>query len=285
MLYLHKKQLEVMDLNSTVNFAYKKAINFRDKYGLGNYCAKELIQILGMVEISERTKVKLIRTPFDNHDLAGFIGYKYDTFIIVTNTNHTLGSERFTIAHELYHLIENRVAIKNKTVIEEMVTNQEKNTDEIMANAFAAELLMPKKDITEQFEHLKVKGVDETDIIMLQHRYGVGYLAITKRLVEIKLIDEKTEERLNELIHIQGALERLTKQLGYSNELNVPSEATFLLQKDLETIRKNYQNGATSYDDLVRIFSYLGCEPESFGYELDHELTEEAKEFMNSLLD
>ncbi|MEG1278706.1 MAG: ImmA/IrrE family metallo-endopeptidase, partial [Cellulosilyticaceae bacterium] len=62
-------------LNSNENFAYHKAINFRDKYRLGNYCAKELIQILEMVEISERTKIKLIRTPFDNNDLAGFIGY------------------------------------------------------------------------------------------------------------------------------------------------------------------------------------------------------------------
>lgn len=56
----------------------------------------------------------MIRTPFENLDLSGFIGYKRGTFVIVTNTNNKLGSERFTIAHEIYHLITNRTLIKLK---------------------------------------------------------------------------------------------------------------------------------------------------------------------------
>lgn len=59
--------------------AYENAKNFRDKYGLGNHCAKQLLEILDLLEKDERINIELIRTPFKSLNLAGFIGYKYDT--------------------------------------------------------------------------------------------------------------------------------------------------------------------------------------------------------------
>ncbi|MBW9145272.1 hypothetical protein KTC92_14915 [Clostridium sp. CM027] len=58
---------------------------------------------------------------------------------------------------------------------------------------------------------------------------------------------------------LDGQLGNITKNLGYTNELNVPSKDTYLLPNGLEVLKENYENGDTSYDDLVRIFSYLGC--------------------------
>lgn len=290
MRYLHKVKLEVNSLKEIIRIAYERASNFRDKYGLGNYCAKQIIDILNILELTERIEVKLIRKPFDNENLAGFIGYKHGSFIIVTNTRHTLGSERFTIAHEIYHLLENRVFIKENAIIEECIDRNEKDISdikEIMANAFAAELLMPMKDISEEVERMRNSGtkpIDSKIIIKLQQKYGVDYKAIIKRLYEIQKINDEEKKELEQLDNDKIELEKLTKNLGYSNELNSPSEDSSLLQKDLENLKENYDKGYTSYDDLVRIFSYLGCEPEKFGYENDIEITDEAEAFAKSLL-
>lgn len=275
-------------LDEFIKLAYDRALNFRDKYGLGNYCAKQLLEILDLLEITERISIKLIRTPFKNLNLAGFIGFKHGEFVIVTNSNHTLGSERFTIAHEIYHLLEDRVFIKNNSVIEEMVDANSNDIKEIMANAFAAELLMPKDDISNSIEEMTknaTKFVEPVMVVRLQQKYGVDYIAITKRLYEIKKISKQEQDKLNECVANYEELEKITKNLGYTNELNTPSNATYLSQKDLEIIKENYDKGYISYDDLVRFFSYLGCEPEKFGYENNIDLTDAAKDFMKSLLD
>ena len=288
MRYLHKKKLEVSRLDEFLKLAYDSAVNFRDKYGLGNYCAKQLLEILDLLEITERIRIKLIRTPFSNLNLAGFIGYKHGAFVIVTNTNHTLGSERFTIAHEIYHLLENRVFIKNNFVVEEMVDADIENIKEIMANAFAIELIMPKVDMCSFVDEISKNGtkpIDPMIVVRLQQKYGVDYAAITKRLYEIGKINEQLQEKLNEGMVPDGQLENITKNLGYTNELNLPSRDTHLLQNDLEILKENYDNKNTTYDDLVRIFSYLGCKPEKFGYEDAIEITDDAKDFMKSLLE
>ncbi|MBU3161783.1 ImmA/IrrE family metallo-endopeptidase [Clostridium frigoris] len=275
-------------MDEFLKIAYDRAVNFRDKYGLGNYCAKQLLEILDLLEITERISIKLIRTPFSNLNLAGFIGYKHGAFVIVTNTNHTLGSERFTIAHEIYHLLEDRVYIKTNSVIEEMVDADIKNIKEIMANAFAVELLMPKDDICSFVDEMSKNGtrpIDSVMVVRLQQKYGVDYVAITKRLYETGRINNKVQVTLNECMVTPDQLENITKNLGYTNELNVPSKDTYLLQNDLEILKENYDNGNTTYDDLVRIFSYLGCRPEKFGYEDSIEVTDDAKDFMKGLLD
>lgn len=268
------------------SIAYEHAINFRDKYRLGNYCAKQLLEIIALLEVTERVSIKLIRVPFNNENLSGFIAFRNDTFIIVTNTNHKLGSERVTIAHEIYHLISNRTLIKKNPMIEELNFNED-NVIENMANAFAAELLMPKKDIKEQVDLITenmTKDIEPSTIVQLQQKYGVSYIAITKRLNEVEVIDKKTQSKLEEFDSDSVSLEKLTKNLGYTNELNIASKEMYLIPKDLENIKVNYENGNNTYDDLVRIFSYLGCEPEKFGYDNNIEMTDEAVEFMKSLL-
>ncbi|WP_461207606.1 ImmA/IrrE family metallo-endopeptidase [Clostridium sp. DL1XJH146] len=270
--------------------AYERARNFRDKYELGNYCANQLLEILDSLEKDERINIELIRTPFKNLKLAGFIGYKYDTFVIVTNTNQTYGYERFTIAHEIYHLLENRVYIKQNSVIEEMVNNNDGdvNIHEQMADSFAAELLIPEKSLKDNVNQItenKMKDIDSAIVIQLQHKYGVDYIAMTKRLKEIGIITDIQKKMLDKIVNFDGKLQELTKKLGRSNDLNIPSKDVYILQKNLEVLKSNFEEGNTTYDDLVRIFGYLGCTPEKFGYEEDSELSEEAKEFMKSLQD
>ncbi|KZL94014.1 hypothetical protein [Clostridium magnum] len=126
--------------------------------------------------------------------------------------------------------------------------------------------------------------INELTIIELQNLYGVDYVAVTKRLKEISLIDDNKQKYLEKILEIDGKLENLTKNLGYDNKLNKPSKLRSLMQKDLQLLKSNYDNRYTDYDDLVVIFGYLGCEPETFWYEPYEESNKDADDFISNLL-
>jgi len=56
----------------------------------------------------------LIRKPLDTDELSGFSTYFEGQFIVYLNSNFTLGHERYTGAHELYHLIYNADILKKE---------------------------------------------------------------------------------------------------------------------------------------------------------------------------
>jgi len=56
----------------------------------------------------------LIRKPMETNEISGFSTYFEEQFIVFLNSNFTLGHERFTGAHELYHLIYNPDILKKK---------------------------------------------------------------------------------------------------------------------------------------------------------------------------
>ena len=266
------------------NIIYNNIEKLRLQYNLGNYCGRSIFDIIEKIEIDGKTPF-LFRLPFNNNDLSGFVGYKNERFSVFTNSSKTLGYEIFTAAHEMYHLIENASIIKQNTVVEEAETIK-KEANEIAADFFAAELLMPEADIMKEYERLikigPLKKPDEALIINLQQEYFVEYKAITKRLAELCIINDKTEEALNRIIVKKNELFKLTQKLGYSNQLNIPTKKVYLPKELLKAIEANYKNKNTTYDDLVVLFGYCDLSPEDFGYEED-ELTDSAKALMDKI--
>ncbi|MDI6687731.1 MAG: ImmA/IrrE family metallo-endopeptidase, partial [Desulfobacterales bacterium] len=209
---------------------YNRIKRLRQQYNLGNYCGRSIFDVIEKIEIDGENPL-LFRLPFKNNELSGFVGYKKGRFSVFLNSSRTLGYEVFTAAHEIYHLIENTSVIRENTVVEEYET-LEKEAMETAADLFAAELLMPEGDITREYERLmKTNGLkkpDETLIINLQQQYFVEYKAVTKRLKEIGIIDEKEETALNRILDRKDELVKLTQKIGYTNQLNEPSKAVHL---------------------------------------------------------
>ena len=263
---------------------YDNINKLRQQYNLGNYCGRSIFDIIEKIEIDGGNPL-LFRLPFKNNGLSGFVGYKNDRFSVFINSSRTLGYEVFTAAHEIYHLIENVSLIKANTVVEENDTLK-KETSEIAADLFAVELLMPEKDILKEYERLKkingLKNHDETLIINLQQQYFVEYKAITKRLTELRVINDKVEQALNKILVKENELPKLTQKLGYSNQLNEPTKIVFLPRVFLKAIEENYKNSNITFDDLVVIFSYCDSSPENFSYEED-ELSDGAKALMEKI--
>lgn len=257
---------------------------FRDKYSLGVPCSKQLIHIFPLIERYENVKVKLIKKPFSSKGLFGFIGYKYKQFVIVINTNKSLGAQNFTLAHEIYHLLHQREEIKKNTFIDS--ENGKELLKEKLADLFAIELLMPEEEFKLSVSDILNKDANaliNTDIIKLQNYYGVDYIAITKRLLELKMITEIKYTELNTIRDKGEALELLTKQLGLSVSLNNATNEYFLSDKVLEVIKSNYDTDKITYDDLVTIFYWLDQNPEQYGYVRYQNPDQDVKDFINDM--
>lgn len=81
-------------------------------------------------------------------DKNGCIQYQkdLDKFFIEVNSNHPVTRQRFTIAHELGHLLKHRELIKNKGQLDRSNEFSDENEirHELQADKQAAEILMPK---------------------------------------------------------------------------------------------------------------------------------------------
>ena len=186
---LHKnKFIEVSDMSEYKKIILDKAKELRQQYSLGNYCGRSIFDVIEKIE-TDGGNILLFRLPFKNDDFAGFVGYKNNRFSIYTNTNKTLGYEIFTAAHEIFHIIENSTMIKENMILEENTSDdkyEENDMSDVLADMFAAELLMPEEDISKEYNHLLdkngLKKPNEVIIIMLQQQYFVEYKAVTKGL-------------------------------------------------------------------------------------------------------
>lgn len=116
-------------------------------------------------------------------DISGQIKYDFDkkTYVISINSNKHPHHQRFTLAHELGHY-----ALSHGEKYDNQITlyrNGTSDPDEIEANAFSAELLMPKAVI----RHLVFKE-NITDISKLAQELFVSEQAMMYRLKNLGLI-------------------------------------------------------------------------------------------------
>ena len=85
------------------------------------------------------------------------------------------------------------------------------------------------------------------------------------------------EENINKIIYNENELFKLTQRLGYTNNINKPSDINVYLPKSfLRMTEENYKKSLTNIDDLTVLFSYCNLSPKDFGYEEDY-MSDEAK--------
>lgn len=113
-------------------------------------------------------------------NISGRISYDFgkNSYIIAVNENHHPNRQRFTIAHELGHYV-----LGHGSKEDVLYRNGESDPDEVEANAFAAEILMPKGVV----RHL-IFEQDITDIRVLAKKLWVSDDAMYYRLKNLGLI-------------------------------------------------------------------------------------------------
>jgi len=210
----------------------------------------------------------LIRKPLDLDEFSGFITYFEDHFIVYLNSNFTLGHERYTAAHELYHIIYNEDILKREKVF---IDKEKYKEEEEKADVFAAEFLMPEDYVKEVF--YKIVNVDKDrlkarHIVRMHNYFKVSYKAMLKRLVQLKLCSPKKYFDLIDIASLENKekLQALTREEGFSIDLIVPSRVTYIPKEYLIYVKSNYENGKITYDELKETLAYIDLKPQDLGY-------------------
>ena len=161
--------------------------------------AAELIERFGVktppvpVErIAKQLGVVVRYSPFDD-ELSGMAFLKEGAEIIGVNANHLSNRQRYTLAHELGHICLHRLQLEKGVHVDQGSINSlrrdlvsQDGTDplEREANAFAAELLMPKKLLAGALDDRMI-DLDDDRLLALAKRFKVSLMALQYRLQRI----------------------------------------------------------------------------------------------------
>ncbi len=129
-----------------------------------------------------------VRRAVLHDELSGFLyRAKGNEIIIGVNSSHAPVRQRFTIAHEIAHLLLHK---KSPVYVDRDFSLSFRNQDsskanlrsEMEANQFAAELLMPRQFLERDLEKRKDGLLDEQSLLVFAKRYQVSQQALKIRL-------------------------------------------------------------------------------------------------------
>lgn len=215
----------------------KIVLSLRNEWEIG------LDPIHNIIQLLEDNEIKVIEL-FDVEDsfdgLATFVNNKFP--VIVVNGNFLVERKRFTLLHELGHLLLN-------------LPDCDLKEEENYCNKFASEFLFPKKMVVKEFG-IKRDLISLNEFIEVQKKYGMSISAIIYRLVDAgvftknKIADFYKKINLNPSLKIEVNLSRFQtpeksnrfEQLVYralSQEIISISKASSLLNQDINLLIEN----------------------------------------------
>lgn len=137
--------------------------------------------------------------------------------IIAVNSSMTLGRQRFSLAHEFYHLFydENMVFVCAKKI-------GDGKDIEKAADLFASYFLMPDAALFAMARLYAEKNESQrlslNDVIRIEQFFGVSHQAAVYRLVHTPFLDHSDAEDM-----LTEPVRRRAESLGYSADLYLPS--------------------------------------------------------------
>ncbi len=146
-------------------------------------------------QIARRCGLDIRFQPLDS-DLSGILFPAGQRAVVGVNSSHAKVRQRFTIAHELGHFLlhKNDQLRVDRTVqprFRSRLSSAGTDVEEIEANWFAAELLMPRTWIKGDAASLRdVDVLSEDDVRRLARRYAVSTQALVVRLVNLGYIEQ-----------------------------------------------------------------------------------------------
>ena len=143
--------------------------------------------------IAKAMGVQLKFSPLDD-ELSGMIFIKDGTPIIGVNSQHHPNRQRFTIAHELGHLVMHKNILENEVHVDKQfrvlmrdgVSATGTDAFEIEANRFAAELLLPSFLLDELLVIKEFDIDDEGPLEALAKKFKVSKQMLEYRIRALK---------------------------------------------------------------------------------------------------
>ena len=134
-------------------------------------------------------------------DFDGIAVSSPEVKLVVLATSHVPARQRFTLAHELGHLLsgDDQEVHLDRDVYDK---TQSKDPSEQRANAFAAALLMPAERLAQA---VGTTGLTETAFATLACELAVSPLALAIRLLKLRLIDSGSCDRYTRISAAKAA--------------------------------------------------------------------------------
>lgn len=248
---------EVKDITDKVNEklgAYKKS----------NRIIKE--DIFKILEMNCRT----LYYPIEDDDICGFV-YKFkDKKFAYINSYIPLEKQIFAAAHELYHIWYSDIEkgeLLNSEVLEEELPVSEINKEDLKANRFGAEFLLPEEVFRNELSirGIKKESIRLRDIVELMDVFLVPYKTLVRRLYEIEYITlDKCNEFLNEEDRKEDAGVMLwQKRLGLCKRNNERTKE-LKLDKIVDISLELYGKKQITYEKLSYLLGLAKLKPSEF---------------------
>lgn len=212
----------------------KIVLKIREDWQIGLDPVHNITQLLE----DQRIKVIEIAEPENLFDgLATLIDDQYA--VIVVNKNFPIERKRFTLLHELGHLILD-------------IADCDDKEEEKYCNQFAAEFLFPKSSVLKEFGY-KRHSISVRELIETQKKYGISIQAIVYRLVDLNVISKQRQQSFYKRINFEKDLKESLKKerfdspefshrykqlvyRAYSQELISGSRTANLLGKNINEV-------------------------------------------------
>ncbi len=185
--------------------------------------------------------------------------YESHLFMLV-NTNQSLGKQRFTACHELYHLLYQKDFRSSRNNAGNF---DEKDIEEFKADTFATFFLLPTEGVRCQIpiNELIEKHVSLPTVIKLEQRFRCSRSFLLRRLKELKLIDE------THYAEYADRPMRSAVEYGYNKEIYLPTHRNEVVGDYNIKARQMLEKGLISQARYYELLNDMGID---FNYEEEH---------------
>lgn len=177
--------------SEAINIAVKAADKLRRDWRAGNRPGHILF------ELANRKNMLVFRFAMASKLSGLFVHSIRDkaSLILINTTNKNIYHQRFTLAHELGH----SQLHEDQGLIIDLDEERQDDPRDHEANIFAAQLLVPLRELTQVLQTYRVKAADATDrlIVELAKIFGVSHEVILWR---IKVIGQLPQEEIGKRI-------------------------------------------------------------------------------------
>ena len=167
---------------------------------------KSPIDILAVLK-NKMDNLTIIFMEMDN-SISGASSIIEEHEIIFINSKHSYGRQRFSIAHELYHIEYDKKFIT--------CTDKDNNENEKKADQFASCLLLPHDALINYEQTNNIKKWELDEIIDAEQYFQISHHALLWRLRNLEKISYDNFEKYKNMAQIHA------KKRGYTTKLYEP---------------------------------------------------------------
>lgn len=188
-----------------------QAAQLREKMGEDNNSPVDILALALNVE-----NLTIVYYPLGDKLSGMCIKGKEDNNLIAMNSAMTLGRQRFTLAHEFYHLNYDTSLVSVCSI-----NSSPDNEVERSADMFASYFLMPEQALMRTAEKLTKDRPDHQlnleDVIRIEQYFGISHKAAVYHLMDTPYLKKSTAESF-----LNIAVGRKAEALGFSSALYRP---------------------------------------------------------------